>query len=92
MQLTNCRFARTLGSSLKPRNLWYRRSILMSANVPSDVQRQKKPSQGELVQAVLTSAPSPLVDIGANLCDKSFDGVGGILSVPSCLLPVAMRP
>ena len=38
--------------------------------------RRAKPTQGELVAAALAvigAAPAPLVDIGANLCDSSFD-------------------
>jgi len=32
-----------------------------------------KASQGELVQAVMRKSPAPLVDIGVNLVDHSFD-------------------
>lgn len=40
-------------------------------------QGRSKPSQGELVSAVMFPSPAPLVDIGVNLVDRSFEKVGG---------------
>jgi hypothetical protein len=34
-----------------------------------------KASQGQLVEQCLKSAPAPLIDIGVNLADPSFDKV-----------------
>ena len=46
--------------------------------LPGDVTPSRsKMSQGELVQKAMFASPAPLVDIGINLVDKSFNGVGG---------------
>ncbi len=54
---------------------------------------------GELVSAVLFRAPAPLVDIGANLVDHSFEKVEGRLtdltqggSFSACTAPHATAP
>lgn len=55
-----------------------------------------RPSQGDLVQALLEKQqrpPWPLVDIGVNLTDPSFDKVRrGILSAPLGSLLDVSRP
>lgn len=44
-----------------------------AAAAPGAATPRTRLSQGQLVEAVLRRSARPLVDIGANLCDKSFD-------------------
>lgn len=62
-----------------------------TATTPQAAASARKATQGDLVQKALFASPVPLVDIGANLVDKSFASVsatagrgGGHERVPPC--------
>lgn len=53
---------------------------------------KKAPTQGDLTQAASIKAPGPLVDIGANLIDHSFEKVlaafiRGLCCLHACCVP-----